>query len=111
MLFIEKIVDELPDGLDYIEGSTEIWVVTPAGTQYGTPDPDQDGTTLTWDLSGTGMMLFPCWWIYLEFEAEVLNCEAPYGHINEAEIVSWYGDLKVNDTDNATVWGVCEEPD
>jgi len=118
-LYMDDLYDYLPDGLDYVEGSTEMWIVTPDETHYGTPEPTQTsypgGTMLTWDLNNLNgdLTLFPCNWIYLEFEAEVTDCESEgLELVNEAEVISWYADFKVNDTDSATVWALCPcEPD
>ena len=54
-----------------------------------------------------------CTKMYVYFNATVLNCEAPDGHINWAYVEAYSPDDEswVSDMDSATVWGDCQEVD
>jgi len=116
------INDTLPEGLEYVENSTKTIVVSCDGYFEKTgPEVEPevtynlDGTTTLewWETGEEPFELSLCTTIYIYFNATVLNCEAPDGHINMAYVEAYSpdDDSWVSDEDTATVWGDCEEPD
>ncbi len=117
------ITDTLPEGLEYVDNSTVITVISgeyyeqssgpESQPQAITMNPDNTTTLEWWETGGEGFNLTPCTWMFIEFEATVLNCVAPGGHINTANITadSLCDEAEVSDEGNAKVWGICEEPD
>ena len=104
-----------------MENSTKITVISCDGDfQSSGPEVqplvtiNPDGTTtLEWEEDGDEPFnLTLCATMYIEFNATVLDCEAPDGHINMAYVTAYSpdDDSWVSDEDTATVWGVCEEP-
>jgi len=116
------INDTLPEGLEYVENSTKITVISCDGyyqssgpevqPQNITINPDGTTTLEWWETGDEPFNLTLCTEMYIEFNATVLDCEAPDGHINTAYITAYSPDDEtwVSDEDTATVWGVCEEP-
>jgi hypothetical protein len=117
------INDTLPPGLEYVENSTRIIVISCDGSfeltgvevqpQNIIENPDGSTTLEWWETGNEPFELTLCTEMYIEFNATVLNCEAIDGHINTAFVKAYSPDDEtwVSDADTATVWGVCEEPD
>jgi len=115
------INDTLPEGLEYVENSTKITVISCDG-YYQSSGPEvqpqitynPDGTTTLewWETGSEPFNLTLCTTMYIEFNATVLDCEAPDGHINTAYVTAYSpdDDSWVSDEDIATVWGDCGEP-
>lgn len=112
-LSMEKIVDWLPSGFEYVPGSAELWIETYVGTYYNDSlEPEEDGNKLIWwfeDLDDIEVYLFPCNWIYLEFEASTSGAECndddPYENV--AKMKGWYGDDDYKEYVSAFVWIPC----
>jgi len=115
------INDTLPEGLEYVENSTKIIVVScdgyfessgPEVQPEVTFNPDGTTTLEWWETGDEPFELSLCTVGYIYFNATVLDCEAPDGHINTAYITAYSpdDDSWVSDEDTATVWGDCEEP-
>ena len=115
------INDTLPEGLEYVENSTKITVISCDGyyqssglevqPQAITINPDGTTTLEWWETGSEPFNLTLCTIMYIEFNATVLNCEAPDGHINTAYISAYSPDDEswVSDEDDAKVWGICEQ--
>jgi len=112
--------DTLPEGLAYVENSTKITVISCCEYYQSNGSEVQpqvtynaDGTTtLEWLETGEEPFnLSLCTTMYIEFNATVLDCEAPDGHINTAYIIAYSpdDDSWVSDDDTAIVWGECVE--
>jgi len=117
------INDTLPAGLSYIENSTKIIVTSCDGyfessglevqPQNIISNPDGSTTLEWWETGDEPFELSLCSKMYIYFNATVLNCEAPDGHINWAYVEAYSPDDEswVSDMDSATVWGDCQEVD
>jgi hypothetical protein len=116
------INDTLPVGLEYVENSTKITVISCDGDfQSSGPEVQPlvtinlDGTTtLEWEEDGDEPFnLTLCTTMYIEFNTTVLDCVALDGHINMAYVTAYSpdDDSWVSDEDTAIVWGDCEEPE
>ena len=107
--------DYLPDGLDYIGGSTSITMVLgdssyhDSGTAYDPEEiPDTGYTTLRWggEEGSNDDLLLPGTHMFLEFEALVTECG---DYTNIANITSNYGCCNtIYAEDDADVLAICE---
>jgi uncharacterized repeat protein (TIGR01451 family) len=114
------INDTLPEGLEYVENSAKITVISCDGyyqssgpevqPQAITVNPDGTTTLEWWETGSEPFNLTLCTKMYIEFNATVLDCEAPDGHINTAYITAYSPDDEswVSDEDTAEVWVNCE---
>jgi hypothetical protein len=114
------INDTLPSGLEYVENSTKITVIScddyfeisgpEAQPQAITMNPDGTTTLEWWETGSEPFNLTLCTTIYIEFNATVMECELIDGFNNTAYTKAYSLDDEswVSDSDSAIVYGECE---
>ena len=118
VLGFAALIDYLPDGLDYVENSTEAIVIMGGevvGEGFGEDvEPQQipyaGGMMLSWNASDyEGTYLPPEVWVFIEFEATIVECADEY--INLANLTAGFYEYGITCEDTAIVIPICEEPE